>query len=127
MNLWTWNRLAEAFQEHPQQFEAYQKLPTDYATFDEWQEIDEQKTDIITAVIGCKCAETLKEQQREAMAYRRTICSTAREWLEKFTGDPSHAEPVSRIARRYLRKKKCHRNYEGPRAGVRCYCDVRNH
>ncbi len=127
MRLWAWERLEEEFGRFPELLESYKKLPSSYTTFDEWQETDDKKCDIIAAVIGCKCVKTIKEQQREAMAYRRTVCATAEEWIERFSNSPDYDGPIRHIIRRYATKKMCHRNWIGAKAGVRCYCDTHNH
>ena len=128
MKLWTWDMLLLEFLDRPQEHHTYSDLPSSYVTFEEWLAVDAQKTDIVARVIGCKCPESLKQQQHEAMEYRRTVCSTAVEWIGRFSGDPGYsAAPIRRITQHFLRQKQCHRNWEGKWAGVRCYCDTHNH
>ena len=127
MKIWTWERLEKEFEKYPEQLKAFQKLGSDYPTFDHWLNIDLKKCDIVAKVIGCQRTEDLKEQQRENIEYRRSACSTPNEWLKKFSSDPEHRAQIRRIAKRFARQKRCHRNYESKKAGIRCYCDKHNH
>jgi len=100
LKIWTWDRLLLEFLNLPQEHHTYSDLPSSY---EEWLEVDAQKADIVARVIGCTCVESLKQQQREAMEYRRTVCSTAQKWLKRFSVDPAHSAPIRRITQRYLR------------------------
>ncbi|MFA5831537.1 MAG: hypothetical protein WC878_06945 [Candidatus Paceibacterota bacterium] len=108
---------------HPVLFWRYYQIPKNYVTLDEWMEVDEKECDIFAQIIGCKNAEHLKEQQRENMAIRKMYTNTFAEWM-KIDGEPrrimmeSHIE----IAEKYRSEGKCHRQYEGKDAGVRCFC-----
>jgi len=130
MNVWTWDRVEQELAKYPGKHQEFRELAHLYTTFEDWLETDAKFVDIIASVIGCQCAEDLKQQQRETMDYRRTICATASEWIEQYSPLPSDSPviaPILRIIKRFARQKRCHRNWEGKRAGIRCYCDEHKH
>ena len=134
MKLWTWNRLEEVFKTHPEKLRRFSDHPpkVNCATFAEVLNIDEMQCDIVAAVIGCRCAESMKLHQRQAMAVRRTIWETPRGWITAVEQNadsipPDYGAAIRRITRRFARVKQCHRNWLGARSGIRCYCDEHGH
>ncbi|MBI4134207.1 MAG: hypothetical protein HY475_02165 [Candidatus Terrybacteria bacterium] len=122
------------FKTHPEKLRRFSDHPSkvNCATFAEVLTIDEMQCDIVAAVIGCHCAESMKLQQRDAMAVRQSFWRTPREWImavEQKTGSipPEYDAAIRRITRRFARVKQCHRNWFGARAGIRCYCDEHSH
>jgi len=106
---------------------AFLKLPRSYTTLDEWLAVDEKKCEIVAVIIGCRCVDSLKQQQRENMTYRKTLANSFSEWMGLSSSEPKCAMPITQITKKYSEQRKCHRNYEGIDAGVRCYCDEHNH
>lgn len=134
MKLWTWQRLAEEFEKHPDQLRQFNDHPPkgNCATFAEVLAIDEGQCDITAEIIGCRCPENMKQQQTEAMAVRQAVWNTPREWLSAVEGiagsiPPDYDTTIRKITQRYARAKRCHRNWIGQRAGIRCYCDEHGH
>ncbi len=135
MRLWTWERLEQEFEKHQDAIQAFQDFPPkkECATFDDVLVIDNAQCIIVANLIGCQCVDSMQQQQAEVMEVRKTLWSSPREWIKAAEAydakDTSleHAAPSRAITRRYSRKKQCHRNWHGPRAGLRCYCDVHKH
>ena len=131
MKLWTWDTmLAEGVESHPEELDAFNSLSRiAYASFEEWLGLDMLKCDLATVIVGCRCPDSLKEQQKEAMTWRRRITGSddPMQWILRHSRNPRNVGFINALTRRYQRKKLCHRNWNGPRAGIRCYCDEHNH
>ena len=127
MKIWSWARLEKEFKKHPEHLKAFQEVGDNYTSFEEGFIQDIQKCDIVAAVIGCHCEHDLKKQQKEAMEHRESVCGTPKEWFERLSSDHKYGDQIERIIKRFSKQKRCHRNYEGERAGIRCYCDEHAH
>jgi hypothetical protein len=126
MKIWPWWKISLRLLFSPRKYLALRKLPTKFVTLDEWYEANIAKAEIAASVIGCKCLHNLKEQEKEFMKYRKSICTTMEEW-SKVVDKPEHDHAIRRIIEKYREQKRCHRDFYGPQAGIRCYCDEHNH
>src|SRR3989344_4342941 len=121
MRKYAWSRIFLKALIRPGLFIQFLRLQRSYSDLDEWLRIDERKTEIVVKIIGCRNAESFKNQQRENMRYRKKFTDSFRVWLE-LVKRPEHQGAISAIADEYERKKLCHRRYRGKDAGARCYC-----
>ncbi len=121
MRRWTFGQIFLEGLLHPVLFMQFLRLPRMYTDLDEWLEIDEQKSEIVAKVIGCRNVESIKNQQRENMRYRKKFTSSFNEWMS-LVKLPEHHNAISAISEKYERRSMCHRQYRGEDAGVRCYC-----
>ena|SRR3989344_3691711 len=134
MKLWTWKRLKLQLQEH------LKERPEDAAvwdqsigeTFAEFLAIDGQRCELAARIIGCHCAESLKDHQKLIVALKRIFYSTPAECLGKAHFIESLPRELlatfKRITERYRNAKKCHRNWQArSRSGIYCYCDEHAH
>lgn len=121
MRKWTWLQMFLKALLYPVFFLQFLRLPRMYSELDEWLKIDEQKSEIVAKIIGCRNVESIKSQQRENMQYRKKFTSSFDDWM-KLVKRPEHSDAISAISEKYAQKKACHRQYRGKDAGVRCYC-----
>lgn len=122
MKIWTWKRLMVMFGKYPDLRAKYQELPCDYGTFDEWLFVDAKKCDIVAEVIGCRNAVSIKAQQKEAMAWRQSAAPDPKAWICRYSNVREYSTRIDQLTRSFMRRKLCHRNWSGSRAGIRCYC-----
>lgn len=121
MHKWTWRKVFLEALLHPILFIRFLRLPRTYSNLDEWLTIDEQKSEIVAKVIGCRSVESIKNQQRENMQYRKKFTNSFSDWM-KLVKLPEHSSAISAISEKYERRKMCHRQYRGRDAGVWCFC-----
>jgi response regulator of citrate/malate metabolism len=122
MKKYTWKKLLLKLLLRPVQLIKFLRLPRNYKTLDEWLKIDEQKCEIVAKIIECKNVESLKQQQRENMRYRKTITNSFQEWINNFSKDPKHSNMIDEISSQYASRRMCHRKYSEKDAGIVCYC-----
>jgi hypothetical protein len=116
----SWNKLFLLSLLKPKLFLKFLKLPRNYKTLDEWLEVDLQKTDIMAKIVCCKNPESLKQQQRENMEYRKEFTDSFEAWIKVHSKQEVHSEKINDIALEYAVKRNCHRDYKN--GGVVCYC-----
>ena len=122
MPKYTWRQLFLKALLHPIYLIQFLWLPRMYSDLDEWLEVDERKSEIVAKIIGCKNVDSLKNQQRENMQYRKKFTNVFSDWME-LVKQPEHSSAISLISERYKRRQMCHRQYRGKDAGVWCYCN----
>ncbi|MBI2056524.1 MAG: hypothetical protein HYT37_04080 [Candidatus Sungbacteria bacterium] len=121
MHKWTWRQIFLRALLHPLLFIQFLRLPRTYSSLDEWLIIDEQKSEIVVKIIGCRNVESIKSQQRENMQYRKKFIDSFDKWME-LVKQPEHSSAIGVISESYMRRELCHRQYRGTEAGVWCYC-----
>lgn len=126
-------RMTARFAFHPLLFAAFMRQPKlttedTVTTLDEWLTIDERHTNIVVKILGCKCPQSHKNQQRENMAIRKKFARTFGEW--RALEGPSKktcTEEIKNITTRYEKERQCHRTFACGSISVRCYCDEHAH
>ena len=127
MKIWTFKKIEQNLPQFPREEVALKKLPTSFVEFDEWHKANMAKVMIAATVIGCQCVAELQKQEEELMNYRRKVCKTAKEWFKRYSNMPEHEKEIRRISYNFAQRRICHRNFIGPKAGIRCYCDEHAH
>lgn len=118
---WTWRQIFLRALLHPLFFIQFLRLPRAYSSLDEWLKMDEQKSEIVAKIIGCRNVESIKNQQRDNMQYRKKFTDSFDKWME-LVKQPEHSSAIDAISENYMRGELCHRQYRGNDAGIRCYC-----
>ena len=123
MKIWPWWKIQLKILCSWRLFLKWCRAPKDYSTFDGWHACNLAKVDIATEAIGCKNPAHLIEQEKELMAYRKAACPTIEEWFGKYSKMSWHSEGIDGIVRSYALEGKCHREFDGKKPGIVCYCN----
>lgn len=127
MRYYSWGKLFLMLVLQPKSLFPFLRLPRTYTSLKHWLEIDKIKCEIMAKVFRCRSANTLWEQQQRNMVYRNSVAKNFNDWMKKVRANPSLREPIAVIADEFVMRRKCHRKYRPPGAGVYCYCDEHKH